>query len=498
VYFRFWIGNWKSRFSNLCCINGQGRRDFVNRRGFGQTRLFARDRLRGDLTVAVAVVAALCSCQPQSVREEKALRAQLSHELRHHSYESAIPLARRVIRIAPQDKRAWKKLVAAQIGLHDLDGAKQTLAEWRRTVRPLSSRVDELEGDIAREESDFDSARRAWEKAVAVQPKNRRVWEKIATVEQRDQQWAKAIASWTRALQIKDNATARINRAVCRRRLRQWTEAFEDLHHAQKLAADDPDVRRWSRLFENVSKFVDEIREVDARVAAIADDPGLLADRALLLLRSGDPELALDDSEQAIKLAPWAIRPKLFKALALIALNRAKECENLSIRQPLRLEWLTPEFLETISRIDSAISVERDNPDHYTARAWQLNEIGQPMLAFADAQTAVRLDAKSANGWAEVSYALTKLGRGQEAFEKIKQATELDPSLASAWQYRGELEMAHGDNLAAVDSLSHALAIQQTVAGLQKRAECYERLGLRARADEDHRAIQDLTSRSLR
>jgi tetratricopeptide (TPR) repeat protein len=188
--------------------------------------------------------------------------------------------------------------------------------------------------------------------------------------------------------------------------LRQWTEAFEDLHHAQKLAADDPDVRRWSRLFQNVSKFVDEIRELDARVAAIADDPGLLADRALLLLRSGDPELALDDSEQAIKLAPWAIRPKLFKALALIALNRATECENLSIRQPLRLEWLTPEFLETISRIDSAISVERDNPDHYTARAWQLNEIGQPMLAFADAQTAVRLDAKSANGWAEVSYAL--------------------------------------------------------------------------------------------
>jgi tetratricopeptide (TPR) repeat protein len=187
VYLDFGLG-WKSRF-----FNGQGRRDFVNRRGFGQTRLFARDRLRGDLTVAVAVVAALCSCQPQSVREEKALRAQLTHELRHRSYESAIPLARRVIRIAPQDKRAWKKLVAAQIGLHDLDGAKQTLAEWRRTVRPLSSRVDELEGDIAREESDFDSARRAWEKAVAVQPKNRRVWEKIATVEQRDQQWAKQL-----------------------------------------------------------------------------------------------------------------------------------------------------------------------------------------------------------------------------------------------------------------------------------------------------------------
>jgi tetratricopeptide (TPR) repeat protein len=142
--------------------------------------------------------------------------------------------------------------------------------------------------------------------------------------------------------------------------------------------------------------------------------------------------------------------------------------------------------------------VERGNAEHYAARAWQLNEIGQPLLGFEDAQLAVRLDAKSAAGWAEVSYALTKLGRTQEAFDKIKHATELDPDLATAWQYRGELEMAHGDNLAAIESFSHALAIQKTSAALQKREECYRRLGLRARADEDHRALQALTSRTLR
>ena len=94
---------------------------------------------------------------------------------------------------------------------------------------------------------------------------------------------------------------------------------------------------------------------------AVSNDAGLLADRALLLLRAGDPELALDDCEMASALAPWAVRPKLFQAIALIALNRASECERLSIRQPLRLEALTPEFLETMSRLDSAISVERSS-----------------------------------------------------------------------------------------------------------------------------------------
>lgn len=448
--------------------------------------------------VGVAALAALLSCQPQSVRDEKALRLQLTHEMRHHAYESAVPLARRVIRLAPKDETAWKRLIQAQIRLHDFDGARVSLGDWRAAVQPLSPRVDEFEGDILLEEGNSASALQAWQKSLALQPKNRRVLAKIAAIEQRDERWADAITHWTRALQVRDNATARINRAVCHRRLRHWNEAFEDLHHAQKLGPVDPEVERQSRLFENVSKFLDEIRELDARVAALPDDPGLLADRALLLLRSGDAELALDDAQRAVRLAPWAVRPKLFKALALIALNRGRECEGLSIRLPLRQESLTPEFLETISRIDSAISVERGSADHYAARAWQLNEIGQPLLAFEDAQVAVRLDAKSAAGWAEIGYALTKLGRGQEAFDKIKKATELDPELVTAWQYRGELEMARGDNLAAIESFSRALAIQRTSAALQKREECYRRLGLHARADEDHRALQELSIRNLR
>ena len=496
LHVRFRFGNWESRFFRPCDLMRRNAVGPVKRTVFQNIKMLWPG-LRPVWWGGAAALASLISCRPQNVSEEKALRMQLTHEMRHHSYESGVPLARRLIRIAPQDQKVWKRLVQAQIGLHDFDGARGSLGDWRATVRPLSARVDEFEGDILREEGNSGAALQAWQRSIAIQPKSRRVFAKIAALEQRDGRWADAIATWTRALQVHDNATARLNRAVCHRRLRHWNEAFGDLHHAQKLGPEDAEVQRWSRLFENVSKFLDEIREFDARVAAIPDDPGLLADRALLMLRGGDPELSLDDAEQAVRLAPWAVRPKLFKALALIALNRGRECESLSVRLPLRLESLTPEFLETINRIDSAISVERGNPDHYAARAWQLNEIGQPLLGFDDAQVAVRLDAKSANGWAEVSYALTKLGRGQEAFEKIKRATELDPNLATAWQYRGELEMAHGDNLAAIDSFSRALGIEKTSAALQKREECYRRLGLRARADEDRRALQELTSRTL-
>jgi tetratricopeptide (TPR) repeat protein len=386
--------------------------------------------------------------------------------------------------------------VHAQLGLHDADGARQSLLSWRALVQPAPVKSEEFEGDIAREEHDIHRALENWRKAAAAQPKNRHIHQKIAATEQAEANWNEAIAAWTTSLKGADNAAARVNRAVCYRRLRRWDEAFADLHHAQKLGPNEPDVQKWSKAFEGLSKYLDEIRELDARLSALPGDIGVLSERALLLLHSGDPELALDDAETAARLAPWAVRPKLFEAAALVALGRGKESERLSVRQPLRTETLTPDFLETVSRLDAAISVEPKNADHFMARAWQLNEIGQPLLALQDAETAARLDAKSAGAATEEAYALTKLGRFNEAVEKVKTSTELDPNLASAWQYRGELEMQSGNNMAAIEDLSRALAIQQTPAALEKREECYRRLGLFARAEEDHRALLQLTGRA--
>jgi tetratricopeptide (TPR) repeat protein len=440
------------------------------------------------------ILVLLAACQPESARQEKALRRQIAHELQNHSYVSAAPLARQLVQRAPQDERAWKYLLQAEVGLHDLEGARQSLGEWRKTVKSPSLKAEDYEGDIAREGHQFAAALTAWQKVIQSQPKNRRVREKIALLQQSQNHWSEADSTWSEALQMKDSATARINRAVCRRRLHRWPEAFDDLHRAQQLNPDDPDVRRWSRLFAGLGKFLDQIGEFDAKLAVLPEDVGLLSDRALLFLRSDDPELALDDAEKAARIAPWAMRPTLFRAIALIALHRARECESLSVREPLRLEYLSSEFLENLSRLDSAISVERANPEHFISRSWQLNEIGQPQLALQDAETAVRLDAKSAAALTELSYALSKLGRTEEAFERIKQATDLDSSSASAWQYRGELEMVRGNYLAAVDSLSRALGIHQTIASLQKREECYRHLGLQMRADEDRRAVEKLTA----
>ena len=191
------------------------------------------------------------------------------------------------------------------------------------------------------------------------------------------------------------------------------------------------------------------------------------------------------------------MRPKLFRAIALIQLGKYSEAEKLGVRRSLHVDLLTQEFLQSISRIDADISVERTNGELYVARAWQLNEIGQPALALQDAESAAQLNAKSAGACLEKSYALKKLGRAAEAFEQIKRATELDSQFATAWQYRGELEMEQLDYNAAIESFSRALALNKSAVILEKREQCYREVGLIAKAEQDHRAAQELIAKAL-
>lgn len=450
------------------------------------------------LFVCCAVAATLSGCDRAASKEQKAFRVQLREALREHSYGEAAELAGRIVKLNPQDNGSWDRLVQAQFGLRDPASVKQALEEWRRTVSQPSPNLDEYTGDLAFEQHDPAGAVQAWTKVLSAEPKNTRILEKIARAEKIQRHWTEENAAWAAYIEAQDSAMARINRALCRRRLHRWQDAFEDLKRAQELSPDDPEVQRGAKLFEQMGKFLAEIREIDASLAVSPNDPGLLADRALMFLRSEDYELALEDSDEAAKRGPWAMRPKLFQAIALIELGRAEECEKLAVRKSIRLEALTPEFLETISRLDSEISVEGGNAELYVARAWQLNEITQPALALQDAENATHLDPKSAGASAECSYALTKLGRVEEALQQIKRATELEPNFSTAWQYRGELEMERGETLSAIESLSQAIDVTPTVASLQKREECYRRLGLLVKADQDRHAREELSAQTAK
>jgi tetratricopeptide (TPR) repeat protein len=244
------------------------------------------------------------------------------------------------------------------------------------------------------------------------------------------------------------------------------------------------DLARFGRL----AKFLEEVRELDRQQLASPNDAGLIVDRALLFLRAGDPALALDDAEAAAKIWPNAIRPQLFRAIAQRNLNAATG--DTSPGPLIDLQNLSPQFLETIARLDAEIAAEPKNAELLTSRAWHLNEAEQPAYALADARKALESDPKSAGARAELAYALSKLDQRPAAYEEIERATELDPKFATAWQYRGELEIDQGNYAKAVESLSRALEINQTAAALNARQSCYRKLGLTEKADEDTKSLE--------
>jgi len=450
------------------------------------------------LSAAVLVLNGMTDCKPTAEQQSKTLKLQLRKALRLQSYDSAIRIARAVIDRSPQDDEAWAHLAQAHLARKDWNALKETLEQWRKTVVEPSSRLGELEGDLAFAQSDLQRAASQWHDVLNEDPKNVRVLEKVALLERRQRHWQEENAAWTSLLQLNETAGAHINRALARRHLHQWDEALNDLHRAQEVAPDDTEVKSCARRFERLNTFRTEIHDLDSRIAATSGDAELLADRALLFLRADDPDLAIDDAEQAAKVAPWAVRPILFQALALIGLNHADDCVKLLVRKSIRLEQLSAEVLETFARLDRDISVERTNAEHFVSRAWTLNDIDQPALAVRDAETATTLDPQSVGALNEWGFALVKLGAVEDGYAKVKRATEIDTGYAAAWQYRGELEMQRGDLPAAIESFTHALSVNQTAAALRKREECYLRTGQRNRADDDHRALQELAARSLK
>src|SRR3954471_1000426 len=102
----------------------------------------------------VLIILALPACHRAGSKEEKALRAELRKALEEQNYERAAELARRHLKLRPQDNGTWDRLVRAQFGLNDLAAVSQTLDDWRNAVAEPSLNLDEYGGDYAAAQKD--------------------------------------------------------------------------------------------------------------------------------------------------------------------------------------------------------------------------------------------------------------------------------------------------------------------------------------------------------
>ena len=346
---------------------------------------------------------------------------------------------------------------------------------------------------------DYQCAEQHWLAFIATKPPRADVatdYDNLAELCAEQARWADHAAYRTKAIAAQDTAARRVLRAVAFLRLHNWDAAYADMAKANKMDATDPQVKEWLPEFEQLQKFLPQIKPLDAQIAKSPNDPavaGLLLERARVFILAGRPLLAIDDGERAFKLQPGSMRARIELAEALLDAGQPENAAKLDVDRYLRRgedKHVSDEALRELGTLDARLSANPKDADALVARAKILRDLRQFTLALADANAALAINDKSAAAHFEAAQDLDGLDRQKEALLHARIATELDPHNSNMWFFRGVLERQRADFAGAVASQTRSIEISESLVALSEREQCERRIGKTAEADADLRRIQ--------
>jgi tetratricopeptide (TPR) repeat protein len=429
------------------------------------------------------------------------LRAQLEPAEKAADKPAIIELTRRILTLTPHDSDAWETLAQTQLDIEDLDRLEQTLDAWQKAVPGKPSgpaAIESFRGALRFKRKDYQNAERHWLAYLATKPLPADAateYDNLANLYAEQQRWEDHAAYRTKAIGAEDSAARRVARACAFLRLRKWDAAYADMAKANKMDASDSEVKEWLPQFEQLQKFLPQIKALDAQIAKSPNNLGLLLDRARFFTLAGRPLLALDDARRALKLQPASMRARIQTAEALLDTGRPEDAAKLQVSDKLARaddKHVNERALRELNRLDTRLLANPEDPDALAARSKILTELRQFMLALADANAALAITDKSPAAQFSAAQALDGLGRQKEALVHARIATELDPKDPAKWFLRGVLERQRADFAAAIESQTRSLEINESVVALSEREQCERRMGKVAQADADLRRIREL------
>ncbi len=423
------------------------------------------------------------------------LRKQLQAAESASDNSAIVELSRRIVEADPNDSQTWEKLAKEQLELDDRDRCAATLDAWEARVQPRPGVIDDIRGDLAMARKDYKTAEHDWRLYLAADPKATDTLEKLAKLSESAEHWQEAVDWRTRALAESKTGTELIARADDYLELRAWEKAFADVGKANEIDPSAKAVKDALPGFELLSKFIPQIKALDAQVAKTPAAPLPWLDRARLFALTNRPNLALKDSEHAMNLAPGMMRARIQAGEALLDLSRGDEAANLGVSHDLKRDknnHLPDEALRALGAADSLVWKNPGHAEPLVIRAKALRQINQYTLALADAQFAIKLDPGSAPAYFQAAHAQDSLGRTREAMTYVERATQLNSGDPVIWYYRGLLEAQRANFEAAIQCQSRSLAIRESSVALLEREKCERRIGRIADAELDAQRRQQL------
>jgi tetratricopeptide (TPR) repeat protein len=292
----------------------------------------------------------------------------------------------------------------------------------------------------------------------------------------------------------------------------RYKEALGHFQHAATLDPDDLGSKfRIGGALRRDGQFDEAIKAFDAVAAVDKDYPGLALERGLLYEASGHSEEALKQYEDALAKAPNDPDLMLRVGCGKVAANRAEQAEEL-LKKVLSQRPTSAETNHCLGRallvqgtrladalrtLERAVELDPNRPEYFLYVGWAANEAGNVPKAEKALAEALRLDQGLADAYwqrgvlrqrqgavrdaiadltralalrpsrheahASLADAFYDLGREQEALKEWQLAIQAQPDNAT-WRFRyGKLLSANHQSENAIEQLTRALTLIDTV-----------------------------------
>jgi len=292
----------------------------------------------------------------------------------------------------------------------------------------------------------------------------------------------------------------------------RYKEALGYFQHAATLDPDDLGSKfRIGGALRRDGQFDEAIKAFDIVAAVDKEYPGLALERGLLYEASGHSEEALKQYEDALAKAPNDPDLMLRVGCGKVAANRAEQAEEL-LKKVLSQRPTSAETQHCLGRallvqgtrladalrnLERAVELDPNRAEYFLYVGWAANEAGNVPKAEKALAEALRLDQGLADAYwqrgvlrqrqgavrdaiadltkalalrpsrheahASLADAFYDLGREQEALKEWQLAIQAQPDNAT-WRFRyGKLLAANRQNEGAIEQLSKALALVDSV-----------------------------------
>ncbi|MEG5043727.1 tetratricopeptide repeat protein [Microcoleus sp. B4-C1] len=304
-----------------------------------------------------------------------------------------------------------------------------------------------------------------------------------------DEQYAKAIASYDKALEIKpDKHEAWNNRGVALGNLGRWEEAIASYDKALEIKPDKHEA--WNNrgiALGNLGRWEEAIASYDKALEIKPDYHQAWNNRGNALDDLGRWEEAIASYDKALEIKPDYHQAWNNRGNALDDLGRWEEAiasydKALEIKPDYHQAWNNRgnalddlgRWEEAIASYDKALEIKPDKHEAWNNRGVALGNLGRWEEAIASYDKALEIKPDKHEAWNNRGIALGNLGRWEEAIASYDKALEIKPDYHQAWYNRGYALGNLGRWEEAIASYDKALEIKpDNEATFYNKACCY-------------------------